>query len=159
MGPKVAHSACGLKSTNLLAPQTPGSSEDRMPSKGFTKPQPVNRRIKVGFTADEAARVDAKAEEARVTASAYIRALVQHDLGDRPKKLVAARNHATMLLRAEAHNLAIQIKKLGTNVNQMAHQVNSGMVPVTLAEMAVTQKQIAVAMDMAIALFEKVDNL
>lgn len=129
-----------------------------MPAKGFTKPEPLRTRIKVGLSDDQAKRLDDKAAAAGMTVARYVRSLIEHDLGDTPRKPTVARNHATMLLLAEVHELAMQIKRLGTNVNQIAHQVNSGMVPITFAEMVVTQKQVAVAMDKAIAIFERVSS-
>ncbi|MFO0734203.1 MAG: plasmid mobilization relaxosome protein MobC [Nitrospiraceae bacterium] len=112
-----------------------------MPAKGFTKPEPLSTRIKVGLSDDVAGRLDAKAAAASMTVARYVRSLIEHDLGDRQSKPTVARNHATMLLLAEVHTLAMQIKKLGTNVNQIAHQVNAGVVPVTTAEMVVTQSK------------------
>ena len=129
-----------------------------MPAKGFRKAEPVDCRLKVGLTATQYARLADKATAAGLSTAHYVRALIEHDLGDRAGKPTVSRQHDTMLLLAEVHLLAMQIKKLGTNVNQMAHQVNSGMVPLTAAELNVAMRQIAVAMDMAGGLFEKVLN-
>lgn len=127
-----------------------------MPARGFQKPEPRTTRVKVGLTAREAEQLATKARAAGMTVSAYLAAMVSHHLGDSPRLPTPARNHGTMVLLAEVHALAMQIKKIGTNVNQLAHQANTGLVPLSLKELRIMQVQVAVAMDKAAAVFEKV---
>ena len=49
--------------------------------------------------------------------------------GTSVKPLKAKRQSGTMLQLVEIHQLAMQVKKLGTNINQLAHQANVGLVP------------------------------
>ena len=129
-----------------------------MPARGFKKRDPSTERLKVGLTTALNEQLAERAGAAVLTASDYVRGLIEHDVGERADKPRPRKDHGTMLLLAEVHTLAIQIKKLGTNVNQMAHQVNAGMVPLTRPEVAVMTRQVAVAMELAQGLFEKVLN-
>ena len=60
-----------------------------------------------------------------------------------------------MLELAELHELAMQIKKLGTNVNQLAKQANQGMVPIERREITYMLNQHQLVMSNAIAAIEK----
>ena len=129
-----------------------------MPARGFKKRDPSTERLKVGLTTALNEQLAERAGAAVLTASDYVRGLIEHDVGERADKPRPRKDHGTMLLLAEVHTLAIQIKKPGTNVNQMAHQVNAGMVPLKRPEVAVMTRQVAVAMELAQGLFEKVLN-
>ena len=127
-----------------------------MPPKGFVKPEPVDRRLKVGLRASDYDRVSARAADAGMTVAAYVRHLVAMDLGQASAPAKPRTDRRTMELLAEVHMLAMQVKKIGTNVNQMARQANTGFVPLTVPEMRVMQAQVAAAMESAVALFDKV---
>ena len=126
-----------------------------MPPKGFAKPEPVDHRLKVGLSAADYDAVATRASDAGMTTAAYVRQLVAHDIGRAaPPK---PRNDAsTMALLAEAHLVAMQVKRVGINVNQMARQANSSMLPLTIPELRVMQDQIAEVMEEAMTLFAKV---
>ena len=98
----------------------------------------LTTRIKVQFTPSQTKKVDAKADRVGMTTAGYIRSLVLIDLDEKAHQTgptgAKARNHASMLKVAEFHALAIQVKKLGVNVNQLARQANTGMVPIPRAE-------------------------
>jgi hypothetical protein len=49
----------------------------------------------------------------------------------------------------------MQIKKLGTNINQLARQANAGMVPISRAEVIYMLNQHQVVMSKAIAALER----
>ena len=127
-----------------------------MPRKGFIKPEPVDRRLKVGLTAAVHDAIQARADDAGMTAAAYVRQLIEIDLGAARKPATARTDRARLALLAEVHQLAMQIKRIGVNVNQMARQANTGLVPLTSAELRVTQRQVADAMERAAVLFDKV---
>ncbi|ODA66042.1 Bacterial mobilization protein (MobC) [Methyloligella halotolerans] len=129
-----------------------------MPASGHTKTDPLSNRIKVQFTD---AQVDALARQANATGqtvAGYIRATVLTTLEDRSAKTnrpSTARHHAAMLQLAEMHALAMQIKKLGTNINQLARQANAGMVPISRAEVIYMLNQHQVVMSKAISALER----
>lgn len=127
-----------------------------MPPKGFVKPEPVDRRLKVGLSASDYDAVSQRAAAAGMTTAAYVRQLVAFDLGQTAAPPRARSDQAQLALLAEVHLLAMQVKKIGVNVNQMARQANTGMVPLTVPEMRVMQAQVAAAMEQAVRLFDKV---
>lgn len=91
--------------------------------------------------------------------ASYVRAVVLKDLElANPQGTPSAKkaaNHASMLNVAELHTLAMQVKKLGTNVNQLAKQANQAMVPITRAEVLYMLNQHQLLMSKAIATVEK----
>ncbi len=126
-----------------------------MPPKGFVKPEPVDQRLKVGLSASDYAAISDRANAAGMTTAAYVRQLIAFDIG-RAKAPPKPRSDANALaLLAEVHLVAMQIKRIGVNVNQMARQANTGMVPLTVPELRVMQAQVAEAMTRAVALFDK----
>jgi len=127
-----------------------------MPPRGFQKPEPLDQRLKVNLTAAEYMAVASRADAAGMTISAYVRQLVAIDLGHAAKAPKRRADRHTLELLAEVHMLAMQVKRIGVNVNQMARQANTGMVPLTSSELRVMQSQIAAAMERAVALFDKV---
>lgn len=106
-----------------------------MPAKGTSKPKDMRRtrRAKAAFTDDELLTVTDAAKASRRTVSRYMResALAAAGIGVKPKMAKGRNSHE--LLHA-LHALAVQIKKQGTNINQLAHQANAGMVPINRKE-------------------------
>ena len=100
-----------------------------MPSRGHHKSDPVDRRIRVQLTAAQAARLAQLAADAEISQSEYVRTLLDSVGGGAAKPPKPKRQSGTMLQLVEIHELAMQIKKLGTNINQLAHQANVGLVP------------------------------
>jgi hypothetical protein len=127
-----------------------------MPPKGFQKPDPLDQRLKVNLTATESEAIAQRADAAGMTISAYVRQLIAIDLGHRAEAPKPRTDRKTMELLAEVHMLAMQVKRIGVNINQMARQANTGLVPLSVSEMRVMQAQVADAMDRAAQLFAKV---
>jgi Bacterial mobilisation protein (MobC) len=100
-----------------------------MPARGHQKSDPVDHRIRVQLTAAQAARLARLAAEASVSQSEYMRSLLDSADSTSAKPPKAKRQSGTMLQLVEIHELAMQVKKLGTNINQLAHQANVGLVP------------------------------
>ena len=126
-----------------------------MPAKGFQKREPLDRRVKVQFTSAQLAHVDQRAAACGMTNAAYLRLLALKDAGVADKLPKADRNRANTLLLAEVHLLAMQVKKLGINFNQLARQANTGMVPLTRAEVVYFSNQHQLMLARTAALFEK----
>lgn len=129
-----------------------------MPSRGFLKPDPLERRVKVQFTATQEQALHVKADGLGMTIAAYVRQLVLADLEPGTVKAPSdqkSRQRSTMLLAAELHALAMQVKKLGTNVNQLSKQANTGMVPLTRAEVTYLLNQHQVLMSHVSSSIEK----
>lgn len=128
-------------------------------SSSAKKPTPLDQRIKVQFSTDHLAILDQRCEAVGMQRASYVRAVVLKDLElANPQGTPSAKkaaNHASMLNVAELHTLAMQVKKLGTNVNQLAKQANQAMVPITRAEVLYMLNQHQLLMSKAIATVEK----
>ncbi|MEQ1731821.1 MAG: hypothetical protein ABL982_25900 [Vicinamibacterales bacterium] len=130
-----------------------------MPPKGFTKPTPVDRRLKVGLTVADYDAITAKADANGTTVAAYVRQLIADDLaGDdqTPPRGKASPDRSTLTLLAEVHLLAMHVKRIAITVNQIARQVDNGFVPLTADEARDMRVQVASAMERAVTLFDKV---
>ena len=125
-----------------------------MPARGHLKIDPVDHRIRVQLTAAQAARLTELAANTDMSQSEYMRSLLDSAAhGASPPK--PKRQSGTMLQLAEIHALAMQVKKLGTNINQLAHQANTGMVPLARHEVETMLAQHEQLMLRAIAFIEK----
>ena len=105
-----------------------------MPARGHQKSDPVDHRTRVQLTAAQAARLAELADNAGMSQSEYMRSLLDSAASGANGVPKPKRQSGTMLQLVEIHELAMQVKKLGTNINQLAHQANSGMVPLTRGE-------------------------
>jgi len=129
-----------------------------MPASGHTKTDPLSNRIKVQFTDAQAEALARQADATGQTIAGYIRSTVLmtiEDVAAKPPRPATARHHAAMLQLAEMHALAMQIKKLGTNINQLARQANAGMVPISRAEVIYMLNQHQLVMSKAVATLER----
>lgn len=124
-----------------------------MPSKGFVKPEKLCRRRQVAMTDAELDRLKASSREAGLTQAKYMRqALIACWGQDRPKPKRAT---DTQNLAHELGLLSFQVKKLGTNVNQLAKQANQGAVPLHRSEVQYLLNQHQILFSQAIAAVEK----
>jgi hypothetical protein len=126
-----------------------------MPARGHQKPDPVDHRIRVQLTAVQARRLAQLADDAGVSQSEYMRSLLDSAGGGAVTAPKPRRQSGPMLQLVEIHELAMQVKKLGTNINQLAHQANTGMVPLTRAEVEHMLARHEALMVQAIAVIEK----
>jgi Bacterial mobilisation protein (MobC) len=129
-----------------------------MPPRGHTKSEPLANRVKVQFNDAQLQALTEQADATGQTIAGYLRSTVLMSLEDavaKPAWPTKARHHAAMLNLAEMHALAMQVKKLGTNVNQLAKQANQGMVPITRAEVVYMLNQHQLVLSNAIAALEK----
>jgi hypothetical protein len=108
-----------------------------MPAKGFQKPEPLDCRIKVQLTNGQQQKLAKLADEARVSQSEYMRSLLDSVDGPIPvaKPLPPKRPppFAQQQLM-EIHELAMQVRKVGVSINQLARQANTGMVAIRRSE-------------------------
>lgn len=113
--------------------------------------------MKVQLTAPLEQALQGRADDVGMTVSAYVRQLVLADLdpGVKPPSEQKSRQRSMMLLAAELHGLAMQVKKLGTNVNQMSKQANTGMVPLTRGEVTYLLNQHQVLLSHVTSTIEK----
>jgi hypothetical protein len=77
----------------------------------------------------QASRLAELADIAGVSQSEFMRSLLDSATGGGVKAPKPRRESGTMLQLVEIHELAMQVRKLGTNVNQLARQANAGLVP------------------------------
>lgn len=111
-------------------------------------------RFKTYFTVAEQARLDALAKVHGLSRSEYVRMVVLAAAGDvpPPKKKTRATTHDELL-----HSLslvAFQVKKVGTNINQLAKKANEGVVPIHRAEVQYFENQLQVVLAKATAAVE-----
>jgi Bacterial mobilisation protein (MobC) len=126
-----------------------------MPAKGHQKSDPVDKRIRVQLTVAQAAQLARLADDARVSQSEYMRSLLDSANGAVVKVPKPKRQSGTMLQLVEIHELAMQVRKLGTNINQLARQANVGMVPLSRGEVEQMLSRHEELMLKAIAVIEK----
>src|SRR5262249_45498709 len=105
-----------------------------MPTKGYQKAEPVSCRIRVQLTDGQREKLTRLADDARVSESEYMRRLLDAaGNGAAPgSKALAPKKppSAQQMQLLETHDLAMQVRKLGANINQLARQANTGMVPI-----------------------------
>ena len=128
-----------------------------MPFHGNTKADALTARVKVQFTPAQSQSVSARADALGMTLAGYLRSLALNDIGQAEPTTTKARLRKQEHLAhvAELHALAMQVKRLGTNVNQLAHQANVGMVPLARAEVIYMLNQHQVLMSQAEAAVER----
>jgi hypothetical protein len=104
-----------------------------MPAKGSRKPDRLSRRKKVQVSCALEAAIRERAVAAGMSEARWMRLVLEAavGLGDGPTKRAVPLNAR---LLAAFNDCWVQLRKLGTNVNQLAHQANTGMVPLTRAE-------------------------
>ena len=105
-------------------PAEPGEPRKRKP--------PRRRRARfvgIRFDEEEFARLDGRARDAGLTAGAYLRSCALGDAGPRAKRRVPVD-------REELARLSVAVGRVGNNVNQIAHALNSGgdVVPAEIVE-------------------------
>lgn len=121
------------------------------------KTNPLSERVKVQLTVSQRLALEQKADAAGVTLTAFIRdaALVALGGADAPKLPTAKRKRQQQLVFAEIHELAVQMRKLGTNLNQLAHQANAGLVPIRRSELVYLMNRIQVVLSESSAVMER----
>ncbi|ADP70665.1 mobilization protein [Rhodomicrobium vannielii ATCC 17100] len=126
-----------------------------MPARGYQKPDPVDRRIRVQLTDAQAEKLARLSDGAGVSQSEYMRSLLDGVGAATPKEPPKPKRASPAMLKlVEIHELAMQVKKLGTNVNQLARQANTGMVPLTRREIEAMLAQHEALLKAAITVIE-----
>ena len=115
---------------------------------------PLLRGPKVVLSKPELARLAKDAADSGMPQARYMHAAVLGLWGEgkKPKKLPSRVNDATV---HQLSALAFQLKKIGTNVNQIAKQANTALVPVSRAEVQYVLNQHQLAMSRLAAAVEK----
>lgn len=117
------------------------------------EPAPLRKKLFLSKQENELLKAAAKA--AGLQQKDYMRAAVVAALTNTPpprRKLNQERDR----LANDISTLGFQLKKLGTNLNQLAKQANTGLVPVTDAEIRYFQNMHQRLMTMIAAALEKV---
>lgn len=115
----------------------------------------LQRGPKVTLSERQRSRLAGAAKDAGMTQSKYIRqcAIACWDQKEKPKPIKAADRIA---LTNAIGVLALQVKKLGGNFNQIAKQANAGMVQVKRSEVLYAMNLLQVFMSKAMAAVERV---
>ena len=100
-------------------------------------------------------RVAAEAEARGMRKATFMRQAIEVAVGEAKAMPRRKRTIVDDKLIHQLHAVAVQLKKLGTNVNQLAKQANQGMVPITPAEAQYMKNQHQLVLSAAIAFIEK----
>ena len=98
------------------------------------KAKVINRRKKVSVPPDLDRKIKRRAEDCRMAESKWMRGVLEVAVGDAVKLPARKRVKDADRLAHDINQVGVQLKRLGTNVNQLAKQANAGMVAVTRAE-------------------------
>lgn len=125
------------------------------PDGGVVDDAALTTAAKSYYSVAQLNRIDALAKRAGLTRSEFIRTTTLAAAGLVTKP--TAKRHANHdELVATLSTLAWQVRKLGTNVNQMAKQANEGLVAVNRAEVNYLLNQHQLLMSAALSAVEKV---
>jgi len=104
-----------------------------MPARGSRKSELLSRRKKVQVSVALEAEIRARATAAGMSEARWMRTVLAAAAGrgEMPRRKAVSVDDR---LLAAINQCWVQLKKLGTNVNQLAHQANTGLVPLTRAE-------------------------
>jgi Bacterial mobilisation protein (MobC) len=129
-----------------------------MPAKGTHKRDPLDRLVKTRLTEDQATALAELAKSCQMTRARYVRQLIEGALSGavqypKPRRRgLRDREHLARAINA----LGLQAKKLGNNVNQLARQANTGLVPVKRSEIVYTLNQLQLLTSAARTALERV---
>ncbi len=123
-----------------------------MGSKATAASKRLSVRVKFNLTAEEADRLVAEAKASGLGKAKYVRRTMTKvwQMTPPPKPPRKADTEALERLA----NAVGHLKKVGSNVNQLAHQANTGMVPVQRAEIIYAFNQIQVVLSQLAAAAE-----
>jgi len=108
-----------------------------MPKKPSRKPNPRNRRVNVYFTAEEYLQLEERARAHSSTMTAILRQNFKDSQAanppETPRRRLATRRREG--LAVAINSLAVESARIGNNLNQLARQANSAIVPIDAAEL------------------------
>lgn len=108
---------------------------------------PLRNRLRVQYSDQQLEALKAKAASVAMTVTAYCRWAVLSSMGLRSdQKPTSPRTVREQQKIAELSLLGYRLGKLGSNVNQLARQANTGMVPLSRAEVQYMLNQHQVVM-------------
>lgn len=143
---------------HLLALQTPGGLPHAMPAKDTRKANPLEHRLSTNVDEALHAAFLERAKAAGLSDASYLRHLIAVDAGAASAADLKRRNLKRVSLDNLAHEVnqvGLHIRKVGVNVNQLAKQANSGMVPISRDEAVHMMSELQLAMSRAIAVMER----
>jgi hypothetical protein len=114
------------------------------------------KREKLTLPPDLKLKVAVAAKARGLPKATFMRHAIEVAVGDAQKIPSRKRGAEIDRLVHQMNLLMVQVKKLGTNVNQLTKQANQGMVPITLAEARYMMNQLQLLQSAAKASFEKV---
>ena len=128
-----------------------------MPAKGTRKRLPFAHLVKTHLTHEQAAALAVQAKSCQMTQARYVRDLIASELESthRPKPSPSAVLNRDALAH-EINAFGLQVRKLGVNVNQLAKQANTAMVPLCPAEVIYLQNQLQLLVSESRAALERV---
>jgi hypothetical protein len=124
-----------------------------MPAKGSRKPDALSRRKKVQVSCALEAEIRKRAAAAGMSEARWMRTVLEAAVGINkppPRRIIPTGDE----MLAALNDCWRQLKKLGTNINQLARQANAGLVPLTRAEATYITNQTQLALARLQALIE-----
>lgn len=145
----------GLAQAAYVRKAVLASLGQKAPETGIDEPTGGKRgaKVKTRFSAAEEKRITELAKAYGLSRAGYIRHAVLTSAGvmqKPPKKRNRNRDELVNLL----HTVSIQLKRIGTNANQMAHRHNAGL-PIAPEELRLFKNQHQVLISAATAAVEK----
>lgn len=131
-----------------------------MPAKETRKANPLANRLSTNVDQKVFKAFRDKAVAAGMTDARYLRQLIEADAGlASAMPAMKRRQMQRMQFDALAHEInqvGLHARKIGVNVNQLAKQANTGMVPLTRAEMVHMMTEMELLASRALAALERV---
>lgn len=111
-------------------------------------------QAKSHFSEEELKDIDAHAEAERLTRAEYMRMATLEKAGRSTR--MAGKKKGDEATLAALYEIRHHLKKIGTNVNQIAHQANTGIVPLTPKQVEYLGNLLQLGINATIAAAERV---
>lgn len=115
----------------------------------------INRRKKVSVPPALDQKIKQRAKDCGMPESKWMRGVLEVAVGDAGKLPARKRVKDADRLAHDINQVGVQLRRLGTNINQLAKQANAGLVAVTRAEVQYLLNQHQVVLSAAKALLER----
>jgi hypothetical protein len=126
-----------------------------MPAKGSRKPDALTRRKKVSVTPALDRQIRERADACGMTEAKWMREVLAAAVVGAKTVPKPRRRPVDGELPHLLNQVVMQIRKLGTNVNQLAHQANLGLVAITRAEVQYLLNHHQLVVSKAMAVLER----
>lgn len=131
-----------------------------MPARGTRKSNPLTHRLSTNVDGKLLSAFHARAVATNMSDAQYLRHLIETDTAvTQQTPMLRRRSQQRMQLDGLAHEvnrLGIDVRKVGVNINQLAKQANTGLVPISRGEAVTMMSELQLVMNRAVAALERV---